>query len=119
MDAHKEHPFSNMDALRFGWDATMANLKPLLLLGLVAAFLSLLHQGLAPPYGARGLAPLLALVVQVLQVGVAMVYVRWSLMLVDDQAMDTRSAVLFHDFFGFLLTAPRSTCFRSRCCCFP
>ncbi len=68
-------------ALRFGWEKTKANLKPLLLLGLSGAFLALLQRALSRPHGVGD--PVMLLFVQALQVGVAMLFARTALWLHD------------------------------------
>jgi hypothetical protein len=98
--------FSITEALRFGWGKTKANLKPLLIIGLVGAFLSLLNQALTRPQNVGGAGPLLALVMQVLQVGVTLAYVRAALALHDGQRVDlNRPAELLTGFVGFLLVS--------------
>ncbi len=75
--------FSTSEALRFGWEKTKTNLKPLLILGFAAAFLALLNQGLSRPHGYGD--PVLLLFVQALQVGVAMLFARAALRIHDGQ----------------------------------
>jgi uncharacterized membrane protein len=65
--------FSTTEALKLGWDKTFANLKPLLILGAAGAFLSLVNGELSR---AGGLGGLLALGVQLVHAGVAMLLVR-------------------------------------------
>jgi uncharacterized membrane protein len=104
MDSVRDRPFSSEDALRFGWTTTKANLKPLLLLGLVGAFLWLLNQALSDGPG-DGLRALLLLCVQVAQVALAMVWIRVALTLHDGQRLEwTRPPGFLGDFFTFLLT---------------
>jgi uncharacterized membrane protein len=102
--------FSTSDALRFGFRATLDNLKPLLLLGVAGAFLALLHQALATPPGQASLRSLLALAVQVLQMGVSFLFVRTALRLHDrlndaDPLQLSEPASLLREFFPFLLGA--------------
>lgn len=97
--------FRSIDALRDGWTKTKANLTPFLMLGAVGAFLALLHQALSSP-GHEGMGNLLALVVQVLQALLTMVYMRSALTLEGGQPLSlTPRAELFADFFGYLLTS--------------
>lgn len=104
MSAVRPRPFSSEDALRFGWTTTKANLKPLLLIGLVGAFLALLGQALSGDGPANGLRALMLLAVQVLQVALTMVWIRVALSLHDGQRLEwTRLPGLFSDFFTFLL----------------
>ncbi len=106
MNDESERPFSSVEALRFGWAATRAHLKPLLGIGVLGAFLALLHQVLAQPEGAGGLRQLLLMAVQVLQVGIAMAYTRAGLLLHDQKSIDgMRPADLLPDFFSFLITS--------------
>ncbi len=107
MSVPKDRPFSSEEALRFGWTTTKANLKPLLLLGLVGAFLMLLGQALngegRGPSG--GLQALMLLLVQVLQVALTLVWIRVALKLHDGQRLEwSNPAALLGDFFTFLLT---------------
>ncbi len=98
--------FSTGEALRFGWEKTKANLKPLLIIGAVGAFLALLNQALTGPDGDPGLRSLLAILVQVLQVGVTLAFVRAALLLHDGKPLDvSKPSLLLSDFFSFLLTA--------------
>lgn len=99
-------PFSTLEALRFGWEKTKAHLKPLLVLGAIAAFLALLNQALTSPTGEPGLRPLLAIVVQLLQVAVTLVYFRSALKVHDGLPADLAHAPdLLADYFAFLLTS--------------
>jgi uncharacterized membrane protein len=100
-----ERAFSMEEALRFGWKTTLANLKPLLLVGLVGAFLGLLNQALAGPGPNNGLRALLLLVVQICQAALVMVWIRVALTLHDGQKLEwTRPPSLVADFLTFLLT---------------
>jgi hypothetical protein len=105
MNTTQPHAFLVGDALRFGWRTTMKNLKPLLIIGGIGAFLSLLHQALTR-YGQPGLSWLLALAIEVVQVGVALAMVRVALKLHDGQPVDLeRPGALVGDFFTYLLTS--------------
>lgn len=102
--------FSTSDALRFGFRATLDNLKPLLLLGIAGAFLALLRQALATPPGDAGLRSLLSLAVQVLQMGVSFLFMRTALHLhdhlnEDDPVHLSDPTALLREFFPFLLGA--------------
>jgi hypothetical protein len=98
-------PFSSTEALRFGWKKTTENLKPLLIIGAVGAFLALLNQALTNPDNPTGLGALLGLAIQVLQVAVTLAYVRVALKLHDGQPVDlSRPADLLANFLTFLLT---------------
>lgn len=72
-------------ALDFGWKATLANLRPLLLLGAVGAVLSLFNGALTGKNAPVG-AGLLALFVQLAQLAVTLVMVRTALKVVDGEA---------------------------------
>jgi len=100
----EERAFSKSEALRFGWEKTKANLRPLLGIGAVGGFLGLLNQALTRPPQSYGASALLALVVQVLQVGVMLAYVRVALRICDgkDAGLGTPAALLV-GFFTFLL----------------
>jgi uncharacterized membrane protein len=96
--------FSSVEALRFGWTKTIANLKPLLIIGAVGAFLALLNQALRIPDDTGGLSALLMIAVQVLEVALTLVYIRVALKLHDGEPLDvTRPAGLLSGFFTFLL----------------
>lgn len=104
MSVARQSPFSSEDALRFGWTTTKANLKPLLAIGLVGAFLALLGQALSGEGPANGLRALMLLAVQVLQVALTMVWIRVALNLHDGQRIEwTRLSGLLGNFFTFLL----------------
>jgi len=85
------------DALRFGWTATWQNLKPLLLIGAVGAFCSMLSQALHQH-------PFLNLGVEIVQAGVTMVYLRMALSIGDGRPIDLQSTELLRGFLPFLLT---------------
>lgn len=98
-------PFRSMDALREGWTKTKANLTPLLLLGAVGGFLGILQQTLRAP-SSNDAGPLLALVVQVLQALLMMVYMRAAIALERGRPLElTPRAELFEGFFDYLLTS--------------
>lgn len=100
----RDRAFSIEDALRFGWTTTKANLKPLLTLGLIGAFLGLLNQALASPGPGDGLRALMLLAVQVIEVALTMVWIRVALNLHDGQRFEwPRPSSLLGDFFTFLL----------------
>lgn len=92
--------FSSGEALRFGWEQTLANLKPLLVLGLVGGALSVLSQGLS---GQRGAFPS-ALVVQVAELAVGFVMIRVLLGIHDGRRFDLRGPGLFAGFGAYLLS---------------
>jgi len=101
----RDRAFSIEEALRFGWTTTKANLKPLLLLGLVGAVLGLLNQALAGPGPNDGLRALMLLFVQVLQAALMMVWIRTALALQDGKKLEwARPPSLVGDFLTFLLT---------------
>ena len=98
------HPFSSVEALRFGWAKTFANLRPLLIIGAVGAFFALLEQAFSVPGEERALRALLLIIVRVLQVALTLVYVRVALKLHDGEPVDVwRPGALLADFFPFLL----------------
>lgn len=92
--------FSTSEALRFGWERTLANLKPLLALGVLGGVLSLVNQGLS---GQRG-GFLGALLVQVAQLAVGFVSLRVLLGIHDGRPFDLRGPGLFAGFGSYLLT---------------
>lgn len=105
MEEPRGAPFSSTEALRFGWNSTCSNLRPLLVIGLAGGFLGLLVQALRRPLESPGIAPLLAIAVQVLQAALFMALLRASLQLCDGRAIDlSRPQDLLADFFGYLLT---------------
>jgi hypothetical protein len=100
--ATKMEHFSSTEALRFGWSKTMENLRTLIPIGLIGLMLALLQNVLSR---AGGLAGLLALVVQVAQWALMLVYVRTALKLRDDQPLgDWRLDEMLNGFFPYLLT---------------
>jgi uncharacterized membrane protein len=103
-DPSKSPPFSIQDAFQFGWATTRQNFKPLLALGAVGAFLTLLHQALIRPES-TGLGPVLALVVQAAQLALTLVYTRSAFLLHDGGHLDfSKPAELLRGFFTYLLT---------------
>jgi hypothetical protein len=98
----RARPFSSPEALRFGWRTTMANLKPLVALGALGGFLSLVNHALSWEDGA---GPLLAVGVRILQAFVTLALVRVSLKLHDGERIDWgRAGDLLAGFFPYLLT---------------
>lgn len=105
MDAPTIAPFSSGEALRFGWKATRENLRPLLILGLLGGFCGLLQQALTRPSESPGIAPVLGLVVQVVQAALFMAMLRVSLQICDGRSIDlNRPQDLLAHFFSYLLT---------------
>jgi len=105
MTATTARAFSPKEALRFGWEKTTANLKPLLWIGAAGAFLAVLQNALTRPGSPRAPFALLGLCVQVLQVGVTLAYLRTALKLHDGKPIDDLSPKpLLAGFFPFLLT---------------
>lgn len=97
-------PFSIAEALRLGWQKTKANVKPLLVVGVISAFLALLDRAFTAQGSTGG--GVLAAVVEVAQVGVALAWTRIALRLVDGQPLYQRKpGELLADFFTFLLTS--------------
>jgi uncharacterized membrane protein len=98
-------PFSSAEALRFGWAKTMANLKPLLIIGAVGALLTIVNSALSRPNSGSGGSAFLSLIIQVLQVGVTLAFVRAALELHDGRPLDMgRPGELLAGFVPFLLT---------------
>lgn len=98
--AHTPHLFSIEEALRFGWDRTRNNLKPLLVIGAVGAFLGLV-QG-----SRQGDHWLLGLLVQLLQTAVTLAFMRAALELQDGLALDlSRPAALLGGYLPFLVAS--------------
>ena len=105
MNVTHERPFSNVEALRYGWRTTHANLKPLLTLGAIAAALAMLGSALTGPERGLALNPFLGPGIQVLQWCVALAFVRVALRLHDGRPVDlNRAGELLEGFFGYLLT---------------
>ena len=95
-------PFASVEALRFGWDKTLANLKPLLIIGAIGAFFALLEQVLSDE-GALG--ALLMIIVRVVQVALTLALIRAALQVHDGEPVDvSRPGALLSEFFPFLLT---------------
>ena len=100
MTVDHEMPFTNAEALRFGWNTTRANLKPLVIMGAVGAFLAMLNQALT-----RHGDALLGLVIQILQAAVALAFLRAALALHDGKPLDLSNfRALLENFFTYLLT---------------
>lgn len=101
-DAHAA-PFSIPDALRLGWGKTKANVKPLLVVGVIGAFLALLDRAFTAQ-GTTG-GRVLSVLVEIAQVGVTLAYVRIGLRLVDGQQLyQDKPGELLANFVSFLLT---------------
>jgi uncharacterized membrane protein len=100
-------PFSTGEALRFGWNTTKANLTPLVILGVIAAFFALLNQSLTqPPAHADAMRGLLILVINIVQVGITMMWIRLALQLHDGRKLSWgRANELLAEFFPFLLVS--------------
>jgi len=105
MNQERALPFSSGDALRFGWAKMKANLKPFLIIGAVGAFLALLNGALTRPES-PAIARLLSIVVQILQTGVMLAYVRSALRACDGKPVEvSRAPDLLADFFTYLLAS--------------
>jgi hypothetical protein len=107
MEPMPQATFTSGEALRFGWQKTLANLKPLLILGVAAGFLGLLHQALTGSSngGATG-RWLLAIPVQLTQFAVTVVMLRAALRLHDGQPFElSRAQELLAGYWSYLLTA--------------
>jgi Protein of unknown function (DUF975) len=96
--------FTTTEALQFGWQQTRANLKTLLPIAVLAAFLALLQQALrGPPDGLRALV---SLGIQLLQVGVTMLWIHAALRLHDGEKLQWPQVFDgINGYFTFLLTA--------------
>lgn len=93
------------DELRFGWRQTFRNLRPWLWVCGAGAFLSILENALTRERGAVGARPLLALILQALQVGVTLASFRTALRVVDGQPIgDLDPRKLLAGYVRFLLT---------------
>ncbi len=88
MQRSNPRAFSSADAPRFGWEKTRSNLKPLLIIGGIGAFLALLGDGLTQPAGGGASHVLLALALRILQTAVALAFVRAALTMHDGQELD-------------------------------
>ena len=97
--------FVASDELRFGWQQTFKNLKPWLWVCGAGAFLSILENALTRDRENGGGHPLLALVIQALQVGVTLASFRVALRVVDGRPVsDPDPKKLLAGYFPFLLT---------------
>ncbi|MBS2028093.1 MAG: hypothetical protein JST54_09340 [Deltaproteobacteria bacterium] len=105
--AEQPAAFSTSEAFRFGWEKTKTNLKPLLIIGAIGAFLAVLHQSLVGSGRETGLRMLMGLLVQIVQACVGLAYVRSALRLYDAKSIDLSkpAEVFFEDFFPYLLTS--------------
>jgi uncharacterized membrane protein len=83
MPAHNP-VFSTREALQFGWQKTLANLTPLIILGVISGLLSMLQNAFN---GARG-AWLVAMALQLAQVYVGFVTLRALLRIGQGQQVD-------------------------------
>ncbi len=106
MPSSRNETFSTRGAIRYGWDTTLSNLKPLLLIGLVGAVLGALNSSLTSEGPNAAPRALLALAVQVLQVGITLIWIRTALRLHDGQPVDLRHpGSLLGDFVSFLIAS--------------
>jgi len=97
--------FSSTEALRFGWDKTRANVKPLLILGAIGAAFGLLNRALMTN-GGHGHGFLGSLVLQALQAALMMVYIRVGLKLCEDRPLDlSQETGLLNGFLTYLLAS--------------
>jgi nucleotide-binding universal stress UspA family protein len=88
LDMAEEIPFSVVESLRFGWAKTLANLKPLLSLGLLSFVLGLIYEALS---WSRPLSGLLILGAELLQIAISLVLVRVALKLADEEPVELRN----------------------------
>ena len=94
--------FSNGEALRFGWNATRANLAPLLMIGAAGVVLSILSQALTR---AGGGGALLGLVVQLAQLAMTLLLTRAALRIYDGAPVDlSQPTPLLQGYWGFVFT---------------
>ena len=104
--AQQPAPFSISEALRFGWERTKGNLKPLLTLGLIVFFLGVLRRLLLVRGSETGLRWLMVLAVELVQFGVSLAYIRTAIRIHDGKPVDlSRPADQLADFFPYLLTS--------------
>jgi uncharacterized membrane protein len=97
--------FAPGDELRFGWQKTLAHLKPWIVLFAISAFLSFLQNSLTRTSSGVTTSPLLALCVQALQVAVTLASLRIALRLADDHPVgDLDLKKLLAGYLPFLLT---------------
>ncbi len=93
--------FSTEEALRFGWNRTLANTKPLLALGVVSAILTLLNRGASGPHGDW----LISVLAQLAQAVVGLMWLRVLIALHDGAPVDlTKVRQLTKGFVPYLLT---------------
>ncbi|MDO9018378.1 MAG: hypothetical protein Q8S73_06175 [Deltaproteobacteria bacterium] len=99
-------PFSSAEALRFGWRTTLANLTPLITLGAIGAVLAALGRALASPGNGALVIPFLGPGIQVLQIALALAFIRVSLALHDGRPVDLdRPAELLDGLLSYLVTS--------------
>ncbi len=99
-------PFSGVEALRFGWQTTQLNLRPLITLAASGALLAFLGSALSGPNRGPAMNPFLGPGIELLQACVALAFIRVALKLHDGQPVDlTKSMALLEGFFPYLLTS--------------
>lgn len=102
MDTRIRPLFHAAEELQFAWAKTRQHLRPLLLIGGLSAFLALLNAS----SGNREGLNLLGLVVQLLQVGLTMAWIRVALRISDGQPVEVpRARELLPDYLSFLFTS--------------
>jgi uncharacterized membrane protein len=106
MKKRDERLFVPTDELGDGWHKTIAELKPWLWLGAIAALLSMCQQALSRSgAAAASMRPLLILCVDAMQVAVTLAAFRTALRVADDQPIGKlEPSVLLARYFPFLLT---------------
>ncbi len=98
-----EAKISSTEAVRYGWKTTMANLRPLLVLSAIGALLALFEGALGR--SAEPLAGLSRLVVQALQIGLAMLWTKAALTLHDGGKLEAPLVTgRLGGYFTYLLT---------------
>lgn len=98
-------PFSIGEALRFAWGILTAHLNPLVVFGIVGAFLALLNSALQRTGTIGGV---LSLGVQVLQAMLVLALIRVALRLYDGAPLDLSISdprTALHGFPGYLVTS--------------
>ena len=105
METNTTRPFSIAETLRFAWSTLTAHLNPLVVFGIVGAFLALLNSALQRSGAVGGV---LSLGMQVLMAMLVMALIRVALRLHDGAPLDLsvsdpRRAL--HGFPGYLVTA--------------
>lgn len=105
MGTNTTRPFSIAEALRFAWSTLTAHLNPLVVFGIVGAFLALMNSALQRSGAVGGV---LSIGVQVLMAMLVMALIRVALRLHDGAPLDLSISDpqrALHGFPGYLVTS--------------